>query len=199
MRRSADGVLVVRHDPTIESASVCDLTLGELRAGQRDIPTLDEALDLLRGRAALEVEIKNVPGEAGYEPAGATVARDVVAALRRHAFVEAFVSSFDEECLRSVKEVDGGIATGLQVDADLEQALEIVAGRHAFLLPEAGALERAGRAFVDRAHERDVRICAWTVDDAAEFQRIFELGADAVETNDPALGVRVRDSLATRR
>lgn len=199
VRRSADGVLVVRHDPTIESANVCDLTLDELRAMQPNIPTLDDVLDLLRGRAALEVEIKNVPGESGYEPSGATIARDVVATLRRHAFAEAFVSSFDEECLRSVKEVDGGIATGLQVDADLEPALDIVAGRHAFLLPEVGALERAGRPFIDRAHERDVRICAWTVDDAAGFQRVFELGADAVETNDPALGVRVRDSLATRR
>jgi glycerophosphoryl diester phosphodiesterase len=33
------------------------------------------------------------------------------------------------------------------------------------------------------------------VDDPDALERLFELGVDAVETNDPALGVRVRDSL----
>lgn len=164
----------------------------------QQLPKLDEALELLRGRAALEVEIKNVPGEPGYEPTGGTLARDVVAALRRHAFAEAFVAGFDEESLRSVNKEDDGIATGLLVEpgANLERALEIVAGRHVYLLPEAGALERAGRAFVDRAHQRGVVVCTWTADEPEAIERLFELGVDAVETNDPALGVSVRNAFA---
>jgi glycerophosphoryl diester phosphodiesterase len=190
VRRSADGALVVAHDAT-------ELTLAEIKRLQPEIPTLDEVLEQLHGRVALEVEIKNAPAEAGYEPAGATVARDVVAALRRHAFADAFVASFDAECLRSVEELDPATATGLLVEPvhDLGRALEIAAGRHAFLLPEATALERAGRTFIDAAHDRGVRVCTWTGDDAPTIERLFELGADAVETNDPALGVRVRDSL----
>lgn len=184
VRRSPDGALVISHDP-VE------------RARPR-LPTLDEALELLRGRVALEVEIKNVPGEADYEPSGAAIARDVVAALRRHAFADAFIASFDAECLRSVEELDSGIPTGLLVEPtdDLEDALERAAGRHAFLLPAASALESADETFVDRAHERAICICTWTVDDPAAMEQLFELGADAVETNDPALGVRVRDALA---
>lgn len=184
VRRSPDGALVISHD-AVEPA-------------QPQLPTLDEALELLRGRAALEVEIKNVPGEAGYEPGGATIARDVVAALRRHAFADAFISSFDEASLRSVNAVDERIPTGLLVEPtdDLECALELVAGRHAYLLPEAGALERAGGVLVERAHERGVRVCAWTVDDAEGMNRLFELGVDGFETNDPALGVSVRDAHA---
>jgi glycerophosphoryl diester phosphodiesterase len=197
VRRSADGALVVRHDPTVGPANVAEVTLAEIEAMQPEIPTLDAVLELLRGRVALEVEIKNVPGEAGYEPSGSTIAGDVVGALRRHAFAAAFVASFDPDCLHSVGEIDPELATGLLVEppGDLDQALELAAGRHAFLLPEATALEAAGPAFIDRAHERDLYLCAWTVDDPDALERLFELGVDAVETNDPALGVRVRDSL----
>lgn len=190
VRWSADGALVVVHDPT-------ELTLAEIRRLQPGIPTLDEVLEHLRGRAALEVEIKSVPDEPGYESSGAAIAREVVGALRRHSFTDAFISSFDAECLFQVSALDPAMATGLQVEAsnDLDRALEVTAGRHAFLLPESSALESAGRAFIDGAHERGVRICAWTVDDPAGIERLFELGADAVETNDPALGVRVRDAI----
>lgn len=200
VRRTAGGGLVVIHDPTLASgAAVSELTPAEIRSLQPEIPTLDEVLEQFRGRVAFEVEIKNVPGEPGYEASGTTIARNVSAALRRHEFADAFVASFDLDCLRSVREVHPGMATGLLVDAswDLRRALELTAaGRHAFLLPEAGAVRREGRAFVDRVHALDIRICAWTVDDPAAMKRLFELGVDAVETNDPGLGVRVRDSLA---
>jgi glycerophosphoryl diester phosphodiesterase len=181
VRRTPDGALVISHDAVEPTGP--------------QLPTLDETLELLRGRAALEVEIKNVPREPGYEPRGAAIARDVVAALRRHEFTDAFIASFDPECLLSVREL-AQIPTGLLVEPfdDLEHAFAASVGRHAFLLPEAGALERAGKSFIDRAHERDIRISAWTVDDAEAIERLFELGVDAVETNDPALGVRARDS-----
>lgn len=204
VRRSRDGNLVVIHDPKIAPGSiapVAELTLAQIKALEPEIPTLDEALELLRGRVALEVEIKNVPGEPGFEPAGKTIARDVVSALRRHAFTDAFVASFDAESLKSVRELDSGRDTGLLVDpsANLDEVLESVADSHSILLPEARALETAGRSFIDRVHERGIRLCAWIVDDAASIGRLFELGVDAVETNDPALGVVVRDRVRSPR
>lgn len=199
VRRTADGELVVVHDATISEVPVAELALSEIGRLQPGIPTLDETLELLRGRVALEVEIKNDPNEVGYEPTGSTIAREVAAALHRHAFSDAFVASFDQECLRSVQQFDDGIETGLLLHEheDLDGGLENAAGRHGFLLPEARALERAGRAFIDRAHDSDVLVCTWTVDDASTLARLFRLGADAVETNDPSLGVTVRDSLTT--
>ena len=177
------------HDPT-------ELTLAQIRRLQPEMPTLDEVLEQLRGRVALEVEVKNVPGEPTYEPAGSRIVREVVEALRRHGSTDSFISSFDDETLRSVYELDEGIPTGLLVEppADLESALELSAGRHTFLLPDATSLESAGSSLIDRAHELGVQICAWTVDDPTAMERLFELGVDAVETNDPAMGVRVRDA-----
>jgi glycerophosphoryl diester phosphodiesterase len=198
VRRCRDGGLAVAHDPTIEAnggVAISDLTLAELKRLQPDTPSLDEVLEVLRGRVALEVEIKNVAGEPGYEPGAATIARDVVAALRTHRFADAFVASFDDACLDAVKECDSQIATGLLLDGSCDVS---VFDRDAFLLPEYGALEAAGRGFIDEAHDRGVRICTWEVDDPAAIERLFELGADAVETNDPAVGVAVRDRVRSR-
>jgi glycerophosphoryl diester phosphodiesterase len=171
--------------------------MAQIKRLHPEIPAFDEALELLHGRVALEVEIKNASHEPGYQPSGTTIARDVVTALRRHAFTDAFVSSFDPKCLRSVQEFDRGISTGLLMDrsSDLDQALDTIAGSHALLLPEARALERAGKTFIDRAHDRGIRLCTWTVDDGTSIRRLFDLGVDAVETNDPALGVVVRDRI----
>lgn len=200
VRRTADGALVITHDGAFATPEgvryVAELTLGEIRHLRPEMPTLDEALELLRGRVALEVEIKNVPQEIGYEPSGTKIARDVLGALRGHAFTDALVASFDADSLDSVRAIDAERPTGLLVEptVNLDRALELVAVRHAFLLPEAAALEAAGKAFIDRAHLRDVRVCAWFADEPAAIERLFELGADAVETNDPATGVRVRDA-----
>ena len=206
VRRCLDGGLAVAHDPTVESdgggsVAISELTLADLKQLRPQTPSLDEVLETLRGRVALEVEIKNVPGEPGYEPSAVTIAHDVVAAMRTHDFGDAFVASFDGACLETVKKCDSQIATGLLVEGSsgLARALETVVGRHAFLLPEARALEAAGRAFIEQAHDRGVRICTWEVDEPSAIERLFELGADAVETNDPAVGVAVRDRIRSRR
>lgn len=201
VRRTADGELVVIHDPTIASDAVAELTAARIRDLQPQIPTLDEALEQLRGRVALEVEIKNDPDEAGYEPAASGIAYDVATALRRHACIDAFVASFDPECLRSFQKNDPEVRTGLLVAPSdpLIRALEkAAAGGHAFLLPEASALVRAGRSFIDGVHEREMRVCTWTVNDAEQIERLFDLGVDAVETDNPALGVAIRDRFRQR-
>src|SRR3954469_14433888 len=46
VRRSADGVLVVHHDPDLRDAGpIKAMTLAELRATQPDLATLEEAFD----------------------------------------------------------------------------------------------------------------------------------------------------------
>jgi glycerophosphoryl diester phosphodiesterase len=60
VRRCRDGGLAVAHDPTIEAnggVAISDLTLAELKRLQPDTPSLDEVLEVLRGRVALEVDI----------------------------------------------------------------------------------------------------------------------------------------------
>ena len=51
------------------------------------------------------------------------------------------------------------------------------------------------RAVVSRAHARGAAVWAWTVDEAAEVERLEDAGVDAVITNDP----RVFSAVATLR
>ena len=67
VRLSRDGHLIVIHDETLDrttngEGAVLDMNIAELRAldageGER-LPTLDEVLELVRGRAELFVELK---------------------------------------------------------------------------------------------------------------------------------------------
>ena len=80
VRMTADDVAVVMHDPDVSrttdgSGLVRDLDLIEIKrlriatadGGETEVPTLDEALSCLTGRAAVDVEIKNIPGEPDFD------------------------------------------------------------------------------------------------------------------------------------
>src|SRR5918992_2292030 len=65
VRMTADGHPVVMHDPDVSRTTdgtglVCEVTLEELR--RLGVPTLEDALGCLSGRAAADIEIKNLPG-----------------------------------------------------------------------------------------------------------------------------------------
>jgi glycerophosphoryl diester phosphodiesterase len=49
------------------------------------------------------------------------------------------------------------------------------------------ALPIADRAFVAGAHRRGVAVHVWTIDDAAEMNRLLDLGADGIMTDRPSV------------
>jgi hypothetical protein len=74
VRRTADGALVLSHDPAIEGVGlVNDLSLADLPAS---IATLREALEVCAG-LLVNVEIKNDPNEPGHDPTDALCAEVV--------------------------------------------------------------------------------------------------------------------------
>jgi glycerophosphoryl diester phosphodiesterase len=48
-------------------------------------------------------------------------------------------------------------------------------------------------AFVKRAHESQLKVHVWTIDDEELIKSLFDMGVDGIVTNDPCLAVRVRD------
>jgi glycerophosphoryl diester phosphodiesterase len=64
---------------------------------------------------------------------------------------------------------------------------------HAWILPQALALQEAGPDVVAESHAAGVRVGTWTVDDPEVMGTLFGWGVDAVATNDPGRGVAVRD------
>jgi glycerophosphoryl diester phosphodiesterase len=210
VRLTADHVAVVLHDADVSRTSngtglVNEMTLAEVKAldasGERalglEVPTLEEALRELSGLIGVDVEIKNLPGEPGYDSPREAVAAECVRLIRKTAFQgEIILSSFNASAIERIREVAPDVPTGFITTAlvDPWEVLAYAKSRGlAVILPQAPALYEQGRPFVEAAHEAGVRVGAWTVDDPDAVDRLFAMGVDAVATNDPAMGVAVRD------
>jgi glycerophosphoryl diester phosphodiesterase len=205
VRLSSDGVAVVMHDPTVDrttdgSGFVHELTAAELaslNAGTATdaapVPTLAEALACMSGRAAVAVEIKNIPGEPAFEPVREPVAEAVHAGLERFDG-SVLVVSFNPASLEASKALAPHVPTGfLTTDlVDPREALRYaVSAGHDMVLPGTRASIPAGEAFVEEVHAAGLRAGTWTVDDPETVRMLLDRGFDAVASNDPetALGV----------
>jgi glycerophosphoryl diester phosphodiesterase len=188
VRRTLDGTLVVHHDP-----SIGDLVIAH--SGRRTlpsyVPTLDEALDALRG-VRVNVEIKNsrAPSEPNYDESG-DLARQVVTLLRERGWHESVrISCFDLATCAVVRSFDRDITVDwLLWDVALSDAMirAHVLGLNAinphFSTIDAGA--------VAQAHELELDVNVWTVNSREDLERMVTFGVASIITDDPALAQRV--------
>jgi glycerophosphoryl diester phosphodiesterase len=200
VRMTADGHAVVMHDPDVSRTTdgaglVCEMTLEEIR--RLGVPTLEEALRCLSGRAAVDIEIKNLPGEPGFTPEREDAVEATLVALDSVSFSgQVIVSSFNPASIAHSRALRPEVPTGLltEYEVDAEEALgRAQAHGHPWVLPFVMKVLDAGEGFADRAHDVGALLGVWLADDLQTARRLFELGADAVATNDPRAIVPVRD------
>lgn len=205
LRLTADGVPVVLHDADVSRTTqgqglLHELTLAEVRAldagdGER-VPTLDEVLELAADRdAVLALEIKNLPGDPGYDPAHEGAVDALIAALGDYAGLPVLVVSFNPRSIeraRRSKTVETGFLATAAMDPGvaLRYAKE---AEHDWVWPHVGAVTSAGVGLVEAAHATGIRLGTWTVDEASDLARLLDWGVDAVVSNDPATAVGVRE------
>lgn len=116
VRRTRNRELVVFHDAEIDGARVADLTRSEIEARAGVLPPLlAEALELARGRIALDVELK----EDGYvdEPA------DLLSGFAASGG-ELIVTSFLDPVLAQLTELTPQLTRGLILARSAEHAAE---------------------------------------------------------------------------
>ena len=204
-RLTADGVAVVMHDPDVSrttdgSGFVHELTaerIRELQAGTFDVPapvpTLAAALEALSGRAAVAIEIKNIPGEPAFEADQESIVRAALDELERTAFDgPVLVLSFNPHSIAAAKALAPEVATGfLTTDiVDPREALAYAAEwGHDVVLPGSRSVIPAGEGFVAEAHAAGLRMGTWTIDDPATVRMLLGWGVDAVATNDPVMAL----------
>lgn len=196
VQRTADGVLVLVHDDTwlrtaATDADVRDLdwrAVSQLDAGGWFDPhyrgtapaRLDDVLDLIRGRAALDLEIKSPQRDSGLAAA-------VVDCVRAHAMQDdVLLTSFDHACIDALADGTSDFALGYIANRVLTEghARVSVCAYDARLLLNVPSIAAGERA-------RGRRVLAWTVDDAAMAAQLVRIGVDAIVTNDPAALVPV--------
>ena len=189
VHRTADGGLVVHHDAVAPGLGVlADLGVEEIQRVRPEIPTLAEVLDACRG-ALVNIEIKNMPGDADYDESH-EAARLVVELLEARALEdEVLVSSFNLASVDRVHELAPTVATGVlsMFGVDPFDALEVcVAHGHGAFHPFVGILPSgAATAVATRAHELGLRVNVWTVNDGHEIVRLAAAGIDGVVTDVP--------------
>jgi glycerophosphoryl diester phosphodiesterase len=195
VHRTADGALVVHHDARARGLGVlAECTQAEVRAARPEIPTLDEALEACAGML-VNVEVKNLPGDADYDPTESVAAGVVELLTRRGGRDDVLVSSFNLESVNRVRSLDASIPTGFLtlVGMDPVDGVEVAhAHGHGAVHPDVRALVGAAAvATITRAHELGMTVNVWTVNDEDEMRRLAAAGVDAVVTDVPDVARRV--------
>lgn len=203
LHATADGVVVAMHDETVDrttngSGAIKHLPFAELRqldAGYRftrdggqtypwrgkglTVPTLDEALDLLRD-TPLSVEFKQ------RTP---SIVASVVASFDAHGGIgDVVFVSFPQEPtdqLRSLRPSARSAFTATELGRFLILGADVDGYQ-----PPAGFIqppqEGVDALFLARAHRLGLKVHPWTVNERDEMCRLKRLGADGIFTDDPA-------------
>jgi glycerophosphoryl diester phosphodiesterase len=195
VHRTADGALVVHHDADARGVGVlAKRTLAEIRAARPEVPTLDEALDACNGML-VNIEVKNLPGDADYDPADGVAAAVVALLTERGRRDDVLVSSFNLVSADRVRALDESIPTGFLtlVGMDPMDGVEVAhAHGHGAVHPDVRSLAaHAAEATVARAHELGLAVNVWTVNGENEMRRLAAAGADALITDVPDVARRV--------
>lgn len=192
-RRTADGLIVVHHDPNLaDGRLICEQARADLPEG---ICELHEALDACAGMS-VNIEVKNHPDDADFDPDD-MVAKDVVALVNeRGQRGDVLVSCFHRPTIDLVRQLDPGIATamlGYGPSSTWEEwAADLAAAGHRAVHPwYPMAVAEAVEAF----HSAGMEINVWTVNDPDHMAELVERGVDGLCTDVPDVARRVLDEL----
>jgi glycerophosphoryl diester phosphodiesterase len=206
---TADGVLVVRHDDTVDrttngSGAIREFTLAQIKAldaghpwsddgGQTypyrgqgiTIPTLEEVLEAFPG-VRLNIDIK---------PPAPEVVPLFAKTLDRFGRVDdVLVGSFHDDQLYRFRRLCPQIATAAGVR---ETVILFILNRlrlgslyrpraNAFQVPEYnGRLHVVTPSFIRVAHAHNMDVHVWTVNDRADMKRLLGWGVDGLFTDYP--------------
>lgn len=206
---SADGEVMVLHDPTLERTTsargaVRDLTREEIAKArlkasdgsltEETVPTLAALLDLIQAsRASLLLEIKTDVDKRRY-PGIEEKALALVKA--RHLGSRVRVMAFEEETIRRVRQLEPALRTVLLVGrraAYGERAGAIVNRVTAVGAHDLGIDHRVLDADLAAAvRAKGLGLAAWTVDEERDIRRVIDLGVDIVVSDRPDLALRLR-------
>jgi glycerophosphoryl diester phosphodiesterase len=215
---SADGVVVVHHDKTLDrttgdSGPVARLTAAQLAAvdagcrfetagtfpfrGQHiGVPTLRQVLHRYRDLPVI-IEMKVDSAEMG-----AAVAAEV-----RQADAAGRVCAAGFGC-RAVRAARAALPEMASSACSLEVRLALYrswlrwpvrdTAFGGYQVPEISEGHRiVSPLFVEHAHRAGLQVQVWTVDEEPEMRRLLDWGVDALISNRPDLAVKVRDDVCS--
>jgi len=187
VRKTNDHVLIAHHNEAIQGKGIGTLSYEavERLAGRRGfhVPTLEEVLNVTRGKIRLNAELK----EKGYEKA-------VVSTMRAYLDDSDFIlTSFNEASLGTIKSLFPNLKTGLILGRNIHRGINRV--ETDFWIPNWRLLDDA----LFRMAEKNAKpLVVWTVNDRRKLKRyLSDPRIYGVVTDKPDLAVSVRRELVS--
>jgi glycerophosphoryl diester phosphodiesterase len=204
VKLSADGQVVVIHDPTVKRTTgsdgrVQDMSLVQLRSldagsffsekfrGEK-IPTLEEVFETVGKRSFINVELTNykTPRDQLVEKVCMLVEKF---GLQNHVMFSSFFPSNLSKARVYLPDVPRGLLALNGLLGAWARSFGFAFGSYHALHPH---LKDVTLQQVQRVHRLNRRIHVWTVNRAEDMRRLFHWGVDAIFTDDPQLAVQVR-------
>lgn len=206
---SKDGELVIMHDPDLTRTTdgngfIFQMNYADIRKLNaaakfkespwpfEPVPTLDEVLELTKGKAQIQIEIKVEKIWGRYTG----IEQKVIDAVNARGMVDdVIIISFDFPTIVEIKALDPRFKTGALLSgttlsqnsktphADFVAQVIRETGADYIMPSSAGVSD----LLINAVHERGLKIGVWTVNSEGEMRRMAEWGVDAITTNDPVL------------
>ncbi|WP_457621168.1 glycerophosphodiester phosphodiesterase [Persephonella sp.] len=189
IRSTRDGELILLHDPDFKRVSGKDISPSQLdyrfikeniTIHGEPVATLNEAIEAVKNRVGLFVEIKEVE----------TVEKTVETIKKFRCEDQTAVISFYEEAISKVKKLLPEITTGLIYADPPGKIIEAKKLKAGIVLPGYWlATEKA----VDFAHRMGLKVVSWVVNDEEHLKIAVSRKIDAIATDYPDLIVKLRE------
>ncbi|MGI8516919.1 MAG: glycerophosphodiester phosphodiesterase [Acidimicrobiia bacterium] len=166
VRRTPKGELVLSHDPFDDD---------------QDLVLLDDLLAEI-GDFPLNLEIKNFPGEPGFEPHHGT-GLATAAQARPDDLLTCFFWPTVDEIHRNYPDVSTGVLVDRDWDLELAATHALAVG-HRFLVPH-WSLALAHPETIRQAVGQGLEVVVWTLNDSDLVPELAGLGVTAIITDDP--------------
>ena len=197
---TADGEIVIFHDDTLDRTTngtgpliekrwdeLKNLDAGswfDSRFSDEKIPLFTQAIELVKGRISLNIEIK-------IDRLDETFLKKLVRIVCDQGIADqCILSSFHRPSVEFVRSLDPSLKTGFiffefaePVKNILESPFEVLSSHFQLITND----------FVSRAHAQSKEVHVWTVNEPQDMAQMIDSGVDNIITNYPCELVKIRD------
>lgn len=194
---SKDGQVVVIHDDTLNRTTngkgkVVSYTLNELKqldagswfspefSGEK-IPTLREVLELIRGRTALNIELKK--GDSGPYTIVDLADRALEEVEKAAMLNQVLFASFDPSAIERIREKNPCLPVALIHSKSWSSPQEITGGRPIHILSCRGTV--LTETNVSRSREQGIKVLVWTLNKEEHMEHFLNMGVNGIITDHP--------------
>lgn len=192
VQETADGEVIVMHDSNLKRTTgvnkdIWEVTWDEIKDLDNGswfdpmyreirIPTLEQVLELTRGKIKLNIEIKPTGHEKHLE-------ESVAELLEEYRMTDScIVSSMKYESLEKIKKANPDIQTAYITSVSYGNFTELQ-------YADGYSVESMmlTQQFVNQAHRAGKSVCVWTVNSEERLEQVISMGVDNVVTDDPVM------------